>query len=54
MQTALQRWLGDEIIVEAVDITSGDNDPAAEATLTVEIIYLRRDQLQRGKVKIAF
>jgi Bacteriophage baseplate protein W len=48
VQAALQRWLGDEILVEAVDV-SGD-----EASLSVEVVYTRRDQLQRGRVKIAF
>ncbi|MGB8508488.1 MAG: GPW/gp25 family protein [Pyrinomonadaceae bacterium] len=48
VQTALQRWLGEEILIEGVDITN------EEATLVVEIVYLRRDRLQRGKVKITF
>ncbi|MBL7189109.1 MAG: GPW/gp25 family protein [Phycisphaerae bacterium] len=45
---ALQRWLGDDIIVESVDVSHQD------ATLQVEVVYIRRDQLNRGKVKIAF
>jgi phage baseplate assembly protein W len=48
VQAALQRWLGDEIIVDAVNVANDD------ATLSVEVIYTRRDQLQRGRVKIAF
>ncbi len=48
VRTALQRWLGDEILVEAVDVL---NDGVE---LTVEIVYMRIDQLQRSKVKIAF
>ena len=48
VQASLQRWLGDEIIVEAVDLSTD------EATVTVEVVYLRRDQLQRGKVKLTF
>jgi phage baseplate assembly protein W len=54
VQTALQRWLGEEIVVESVNITSGEDNPVLEAQLTVEIIYIRRDQFQRGQVKIAF
>jgi|SRR5947209_454153 len=48
VNAALQRWLGSEIIVEGVDISS------VEAELTVEVAYVRRDQLERGKVKILF
>jgi hypothetical protein len=45
---ALQRWLGDEILVEGVDVSY------VEAELQIEVVYIRRDQLERGKVKIAF
>ena len=45
---ALQRWLGDEIIVEDVSTTPTD------AGLEVAITYVRRDRLERSKVKIAF
>lgn len=45
---ALQRWLGDEIIVETVDVTNH------EAELQIEVVYIRRDRLERDKVKIAF
>jgi uncharacterized protein len=48
VQVALQRWLGEEIIVEAVHVDGDD------AELSVEVVYTRRDQLQRGRVKIAF
>jgi hypothetical protein len=48
VNAALQRWLGSEIIVEGVDIRG------EEGTLTVEVAYVRRDQLERGKVKIMF
>lgn len=44
---ALQRWLGDEIVVESVDVTH------EEGELQVEVVYLRRDRLGTGKVKIA-
>jgi phage baseplate assembly protein W len=45
---ALQRWMSDDIIVEAVDASSEDE------ALTIEVTYLRRDQLERSKLKIAF
>lgn len=45
---ALQRWVGDEIVVEGVDISNEENG------LLVEISYLRRDRLERNKVKISF
>jgi|SRR5271157_435692 len=45
---ALQRWLNDDIIVESVDA------PNTDETLTIEVTYLRRDQLERSKLKIAF
>lgn len=48
INAALQRWVGDEILVERVDVSTDD-----EAEISIEIEYLRRDQLQRSKVKIA-
>jgi phage baseplate assembly protein W len=45
---ALQRWMSNDIIVEAVDASSQDD------VLTIEVTYLRRDQLERSKLKIAF
>jgi len=45
---SLQRWLGDEIIVHSVDVENVDGE------LHVEVVYIRRDQLTAGKVKIAF
>ena len=45
---ALQRWLAEDIIVQGVNVSSN------EGQLTVEVAYLRRDQLQADKVKIAF
>lgn len=45
---SLQRWLGNEIIVE--DVTVSHDEGQLEVTVT----YLRRDRLDRGKVKIAF
>jgi phage baseplate assembly protein W len=45
---ALQQWVGDEIIVNSVDISSADE------SLVVEVSYTRRDRLELGKVKILF
>ena len=45
---ALQRWLSDEIIIESVDVQN------REVELHIEVVYIRRDQLERAKVKIAF
>ena len=44
----LVRWLGDEILVEQVAVTHEDG------TLEVEVVYVRRDSLETGRVKIAF
>lgn len=43
---ALQRWLGDQIVVEGVDITG------QEGELHVEVAYLRRDRLEHNQIKI--
>ncbi|HKQ05858.1 MAG TPA: GPW/gp25 family protein [Blastocatellia bacterium] len=52
---ALQRWLGDEIIVQRVDVLTHEADPRVpEAELQIEVVYVRRDRLEPGKVKIAF
>ncbi|HEY6215832.1 MAG TPA: GPW/gp25 family protein [Pyrinomonadaceae bacterium] len=48
VRKSLQRWLAEDIIVQAVDI---HND---ESSVMVEVAYLRRDQLQADKVKITF
>lgn len=48
MQRALQRWLAEDIIVQGVDVT---ND---EGELSIEVAYVRRDQLEADKIKIAF
>ena len=45
---ALQRWLGDEIRVESVDVQT------EEETLTVEVHYVRLDTLEPQGLKIAF
>jgi len=49
INAALQRWLGNEILVESVDVAS-----SADSEVVIEVVYLRRDQLERSKVKIAF
>jgi Bacteriophage baseplate protein W len=48
IRKALEAWAGNEIIVESVDASSNDE------TIEIEVTYFSRDQLQRGKVKIAF
>jgi hypothetical protein len=45
---ALQRWLGDEIQVESVNVQNEDE------TLSIEVLYLRLDTLEPQGVKIAF
>ena len=45
---ALEAWLGDVIIVERVDVSS------VEDTLQLEVVFIRRDQMQRSAVKIMF
>ena len=39
---ALTRWLGDELVVDGVDVTG-----AADETVTVEVAYMRRSDLSR-------
>jgi phage baseplate assembly protein W len=45
---ALQRWLGDDVLVEDVTATQVDE------RLQISVTYLRRDRLERSRVKIAF
>jgi phage baseplate assembly protein W len=45
---ALQEWIGDEILVDRVDVAASNGE------LVVDVVYVRRDQLERGKVKIIF
>lgn len=45
---ALQQWAGDEIFVDQVNIAPSGGD------LVIEVEYVRRDQLETGKVKIVF
>ena len=46
ISTALQRWLGDVIAVERVDVRALDD------TLSIEVAYVRTDCLQRDRVVI--
>ncbi len=46
IRKALERWMGDEIIVESVDVSS------QEETILIEIIYIRKDTLERDKVNL--
>jgi uncharacterized protein len=48
INAALQRWLGGEILVESVDVES-----STEGEISIEVVYLRLDQLERSKIKIA-
>jgi uncharacterized protein len=45
---ALQRWIGDEILVDSVNVAS------SEGEVVIDVVYVRRDRLERGKVKIVF
>ena len=45
---ALARWLGDDILVDGVNIDTSD------ATVTVEIAYTRRQDLAKEAVRIHF
>ncbi|SRR6266498_1357537 len=52
---ALQQWLAQDILVQSVDVSNAaTNQDIAEGELQVEVVYLLRDRLQPGKVKIAF
>src|SRR5215510_6291229 len=45
---ALMRWLGDDIVVDNVNVE------AAEATMAIEVAYTRRQDLARQAVRIHF
>jgi Bacteriophage baseplate protein W len=45
---ALTRWLGDEILVDGVDVTS------AEETVTIEVAYTKKADLSRQAVRVHF
>jgi phage baseplate assembly protein W len=48
VRRALVRWLGDEIIIEDVSTEQVDE------RLQVDVVYVRRDRLERSQVKIVF
>ncbi|MFF1380462.1 GPW/gp25 family protein [Streptomyces sp. NPDC058308] len=45
---ALTRWLGDDLVVSGVDVQ------AQEETLSVEVAYVRRQDLARQAVRVQF
>jgi phage baseplate assembly protein W len=45
---ALTRWLGDELLVDGVNVT------AVDEVLTVEVAYISRKDLSRQAVRIQF
>lgn len=47
--TNLQRWLGDQINVEQVNVSS---DPGFEETVTIEIVYTVKTTQQRQRVQV--
>lgn len=47
VRKSLERWLGNEILVEAVDVKS------EEETLLITIVYVRRETLERQAIKIS-
>ena len=48
VRKSLERWLGDEILVEAVDVESDQEN------LLITIVYIRKDTLEKQAVKITF
>lgn len=49
ISTNLQRWLGDRINVEQVQVTS---EPGLEETVTIEIIYVLKSTLERQRLQV--
>jgi phage baseplate assembly protein W len=45
---ALTRWLGDQLLVDGVNVTAEDE------TVTVEVAYINRKDLSRNAVRIHF
>lgn len=45
---ALTRWLGDDILVDTVEVDAWDE------TVTVEVVYTKRQDLSRQAVRIQF
>ena len=48
VRKSLERWLGNEILVEVVDVKS------EEETLLIIIVYVRKDTLEKQAIKISF
>lgn len=48
VRQALARWLRDEILVDKVQITS------VESTVTIEVVYTRREDLSRRAARFHF
>ncbi|MBW2662041.1 MAG: GPW/gp25 family protein [Deltaproteobacteria bacterium] len=48
VRKSLERWVGNEILVEAVDVTS------EEENLLITIVYIRKDTLEKQAIKITF
>lgn len=48
VRKSLERWLGNEILVETVDVTS------EEENLLITIVYVRKDRLEKQAMKITF
>ena len=45
---ALTRWLRDDIVVDGVDVIP------SEETVTIEVVYTKREDLSRNAVRIQF
>ncbi len=45
---ALTRWLGDDILVEGIDVDS------SEETVTIEIVYTKKEDLSKQAIRIHF
>ena len=48
VRKSLERWLGDEILVETVDVMS------EQENLFITIVYIRKDTLEKQAIKITF
>ena len=48
VRKSLERWLGNEIMVEVVDVKS------EEEKLIISIVYIRKDRLEKQAMKITF
>lgn len=49
VSTNLQRWLGDRISVNQVNVSS---EPGDESTVTIEIVYTVKQTLQQQRVEV--